>query len=232
LLKQLPNALTLTRLILAPVIAWLWWMAAFNSELVDVAGDPEDYIGFLNRRVEDFALYSTLAAILFIIAALTDLFDGMAARAFNAQSKFGRIIDPIADKAIVGFPLIAIVLAMWTFKNIFPFVPVVTLAVAVIVLRDVTITLVRLSAADGEGARVSSLAKIKTALELVVVGAFLVAAAIMARLPPPADADGYITTVHVTGTLQLIWVALLVFTAALSAYTAWRYLAPAKKPAT
>ena len=222
MLKHIPNALTLTRLILAPVIAWLSWEGVYISGYWEVTDSATYHRG-------DTSL--TIAAFLFVIAALTDLFDGMAARAFNAQSKFGRIIDPIADKALVGLPLIAIASAQWH-GLLFPYVPVVTFAVAVIVIRDVTMTWIRLSSADGEGARVSSLAKIKTALELVVIGAYLICAVVLIYIIGPvseAGGDARYAFESFRRFLSEAWVGLLVVTAALSAYTGWQYLRPAKK---
>ena len=67
---MLPNALTLLRLALAPLVAWL-----------------------LLRRHDEVAL------LLFLIAALTDLIDGMLARRWNQRSRFGAVVDPLADKA-------------------------------------------------------------------------------------------------------------------------------------
>jgi len=197
-LKQIPNALTVSRLILAPVIAWAIWQA-YNST---------------DEAAQAWTIWS---AVLFIVAALTDLFDGMAARAFDAHSKFGRLIDPIADKALVGLPLIA--LSIVAAQTPWPFWWAVAASSAVIVLRDTTMTVLRMTAKDGEGARVSSLAKIKTALELTVIGALLVAVAGSTQIA----ADGW------SDILYPVWVALLVITAALSAYTAWQYLAPGKK---
>lgn len=200
MLKQIPNALTLARLVLAPVIAWAIW-EAYNST---------------DEAAQSWTIWS---AVLFIVAALTDLFDGMAARAFNAHSKFGRLIDPIADKALVGLPLIA--LSIVAAQTPWPFWWAVAASTAVIVLRDTTMTIMRMTAKDGEGARVSSLAKIKTALELIVIGALLVAVAAATQI----DAEGW------SDVLYPVWVGLLVITACLSAYTAWQYLAPAKKTA-
>ncbi|RYY97437.1 MAG: CDP-alcohol phosphatidyltransferase family protein, partial [Alphaproteobacteria bacterium] len=62
MLKQIPNALTLARLILAPIIAWAIWQA-YNTT---------------DETAQSWTIWS---AVLFIVAALTDLFDGMAARA-------------------------------------------------------------------------------------------------------------------------------------------------------
>lgn len=215
-MKHVPNALTLLRLVLAPVIAWLFW-EGMNYGFVVPGG------GLSDARAQLAADYLTAAAACFVVAAITDLFDGMIARAFNAHSKFGRIIDPIADKALVGLPLLAIspvaILAMHEFALI------IVIAAAVIVIRDVTITVIRLRSPDGEGVRVSSLAKWKTALELVVVGSFLLVEAILYQalvMGPPTYSDIY----PYLEWFPDVWLALLVITAALSAYTGWQYLRP------
>lgn len=219
-MKHVPNALTLLRLVLAPVIAWYMLDAGVARGLAVYAseeGIPAYFRSIANTH--------TLAAALFIVAALTDFFDGMIARAFNAHSKFGRIIDPIADKALVGLPLIVIA-ASWS--SLDPFQPVVVIATAVIVLRDVSMTVIRFMSTDGEGARVSSLAKIKTALELVVVGSMLAAVAIGTHMHAQALLEDPNATYMPPSSrvFELAWLALLVITAALSAYTGWQYLRP------
>ncbi len=217
MLKQLPNALTLLRLILAPVIAWLFWMA--KEPLA--ASMPYD------AWMKQGANYLTLAAVLFVVAALTDFFDGMIARALDAHSKFGRLIDPIADKALVGLPLIALSLDAWQSNQ--TVWPVIAGATAVIVVRDVGMTLLRLFAPDGEGARVSSLAKIKTALELFVIGSFLVAAAILTQIRANDPNDSFVLPYPASTYVGIAWIGLLVVTAALSAWTAFQYLAPKRR---
>lgn len=204
MLKQLPNALTLLRLVLAPLVAWLFWLS------VETPHDPS----------HTAAGYMTASAALFILAALTDLFDGMAARAFNAHSKFGRLIDPIADKALVGLPLIVIALNFWHVGH--PAALLVTLATAVIVVRDTGMTVLRLAAPDGEGAPVSQLAKVKTALELVVIGSLLVIGAASLQLQA-GDAGGP-SFLPYSQVIEIIWLGLLALTAALSAFTAYQYL--------
>lgn len=212
MLKQIPNALTLLRLILAPVIAWIFWLAVsppFTAETFTAGSEAQ-------------AGYALTAAILFVIAALTDLIDGMAARAFDAHSKFGRIIDPIADKALVGLPLIAIALGVWS--NGDPSWPIIAIATAVIVCRDIGMTVLRMLSPDGEGVRVSSLAKWKTALELFVVGALIVIIAIITNW----KSLGLGESVSVPPALPMIWLSLLVLAATLSAYTAFQYLTAKK----
>jgi len=228
-MKHLPNALTLLRLVLAPVVALFFWMGAVAPGDGPQAFSPDDPRALaFTQYLKAIAFNLTLAAVLFVVAALTDLFDGMAARAFNAHSKFGRLIDPIADKAIVGLPLIVIAIAMW--RSGYPLWPVVAIATAVIVLRDVSMTLIRLTSPDGEGARVSSLAKIKTTLELILVGSLLGVSAIGAHLQVQFSIDnpGYFMIPFYAQAFEWVWVITLAITAALSAWTAFQYLRPGK----
>lgn len=225
-MKHLPNALTLLRLALAPVVAWLMLDVFTLREAESLFPDTQ-------VRITNMAATITLAASLFVIAALTDLLDGMIARAFNAHSKFGRIIDPIADKALVGLPLVVIASLAWNSASRGDLAAAaVIVACAVIVLRDITMTLIRIAAPDGEGARVSPLAKWKTALELMVVGSFLVALAVVFQMSvSKAGADLLFSAWPLLMLMGYGWIALLVFTAALSAWTAWQYLRPAKSVA-
>ena len=206
MLKHLPNALTLLRLVLAPVIAWATKLAFTPVDIV---------IGAEGRPPDPSPPWATIAATLFIIAALTDLADGMAARAFNAHSKFGRVLDPIADKAVVGLPLLALSAA---FMGNLIWWPAIVGATGVIVARDVFVTIRRLTAADGEGAPVSPLAKWKTAAELVAVAIPLIYGAGMeTRLVSQA------TLLHAQPWI-IAWATFLMATAALSVFTGWRYL--------
>lgn len=196
MLKHVPNTLTLLRLVLAPVVAWAVW----RSYDLPAEGGLQP------------TQWAIIAAALFVLAALTDLFDGMAARALDAHSKFGRIIDPIADKALVGLPLIAIAIVAWRAE--WAWWVIIVAATAVIVGRDLLITLLRMIAADGEGVRVSQLAKVKTAIELIAVGAPI----LMAAAPALVGAIGFAPEV------MLGWTILLALAAALSAFTALQYL--------
>ncbi len=199
-MKHLPNALTLLRLILAPVVAFAVWQAYSEAE---------------QSASQDWAL---AAAILFVLAALTDLFDGMAARAFNAHSKFGRIIDPIADKALVGLPLIALSVVAWLGQ--WPLWWAIALSSAVIVTRDLLITYIRFTSPDGEGIRVSQLAKWKTAVELIAVAVPILLTAAPAIVRLAGWGDDFI----VSDAMTIGWISLLVVAALLSAYTGAQYL--------
>lgn len=105
----------------------------------------------------------------FVLVALTDFVDGYFARRFNAVSKFGAFLDPVADKLLVGISLIAITLVQ-SGAYIF-LIPTV-----IIILRDLIATLLRL--VPGIDLPVSQLAKWKTALEMTGIGGILLAAAL------------------------------------------------------
>ncbi|AYN86885.1 MULTISPECIES: CDP-diacylglycerol--glycerol-3-phosphate 3-phosphatidyltransferase [Commensalibacter] len=77
---NLPNCLTLSRIIIIPLVAVLV---------------------MVHKPVTDL-----LACILFIIAGITDYLDGKLARAWQQLSDFGKMFDPIADKLLVGIILI------------------------------------------------------------------------------------------------------------------------------
>jgi cardiolipin synthase len=72
LIGQLPNVLTLVRILLVAPIAWAIWTADYR-----------------------------LALLLLVVAGVSDLLDGELARRFNWQSEFGATIDPVADKLLV-----------------------------------------------------------------------------------------------------------------------------------
>lgn len=96
----IPNLLSLFRLILIPVIVWLYWVR-------------KDYFP---------------AGVLLIVSGLTDLADGYIARRFHAFSNVGKILDPIADKLtqaamlfclVTRFPLMAAPFGFLVIKEIF-----------------------------------------------------------------------------------------------------------------
>ncbi len=75
----------------------------------------------------------TAALLVFIIAGITDIFDGVLARRFQVESAFGKLLDPIADKILVLSAFISFV----TLDLIYAWM------VALIIFRDVVITIVR-----------------------------------------------------------------------------------------
>ncbi len=109
-----------------------------------------------------------IAAVLFGIAAVTDLIDGWVARRFNQTSRFGEFLDPVADKLMVAIVLVMLVQAQsgW-FEDI----------IAMIIIgREITISALReWMATIGERAnvKVDVTGKIKTTLQMFGI-AFMV----------------------------------------------------------
>lgn len=102
----------------------------------------------------------------FVLVAATDFIDGRLARHWNAVSEFGAFFDPVADKLLVGISLAALVaVASGDLLYLIP-------AIAIIV-RDLIATGLRL--VPGLDLPVSQLAKWKTALEMIGIGAVLLA---------------------------------------------------------
>jgi len=85
MLRHIPNILTMGRLVLTVVFLVMILLAPKYY-----ADGERPFPGFLD-----------VAFIIFIIAGLTDIADGIAARRLNVTSKFGRMVDPLADKILV-----------------------------------------------------------------------------------------------------------------------------------
>ncbi len=140
----IPNILTVFRLVAAPGVA-----------LVFVAFD---------RPVADW-----LAIALFIFAALTDYVDGYLARAWGQESNFGRMLDPIADKAMV-------VIALSVIVGLSGIHPLILVPVAFILLREVFVSGLReFLGASAATLKVTILAKWKTTAQMVAIPVLLLA---------------------------------------------------------
>ncbi|RKX28936.1 MAG: CDP-diacylglycerol--glycerol-3-phosphate 3-phosphatidyltransferase [Candidatus Zixiibacteriota bacterium] len=135
---NIPNKLTLLRIIIAPIFMYFFILDNFYAKL--------------------------LALALFIIAALTDLADGHYARKYGIVTGFGKFMDPLADKILVSCALISFI----ALGIVSP------LPVMLIVGREFGITGLRLMAAyRSVFIPPSWLAKVKTFLQLTVVGLVL-----------------------------------------------------------
>lgn len=120
---------------------------------------PSDLIG-------GFLEYSTavlVAGIIFAVAMISDFIDGRLARKFNATTNLGKFLDPLADKALVLSVCIA-------FTSIDLFSSLVTWSTILILLRELLVTGLRLSAASkGTVVAANWWGKIKTALQGVTL---------------------------------------------------------------
>tara|TARA_B100000614_G_C14499051_1_gene473851 strand:+ start:456 stop:1052 length:597 start_codon:yes stop_codon:yes gene_type:complete len=131
---NLPNALTIFRVILTPIFIYL----LFNS-----------------------SMYSNLYALtIFILASVTDAFDGYYARKYNIETEFGNFLDPLADKILVSSAFIS-----------FYLLDLIKLWMVVVILsRDFFITCLRIvMKKNGQSLKTSRIAKSKTAVQLILI---------------------------------------------------------------
>ncbi|MFT7086726.1 MAG: CDP-diacylglycerol--glycerol-3-phosphate 3-phosphatidyltransferase [Rickettsiales bacterium] len=111
-----------------------------------------------------------VAASLFLLASITDFFDGYFARSLKAQSNFGRCLDPIADKLLV---IVAITMLIhFGDENI-----AITIPGLIIICREVLVSGLReFLAGINVGVPVSTLSKYKTAVQMLAVTLLLIGA--------------------------------------------------------
>lgn len=105
-----------------------------------------------------------IALFIFILASITDYLDGKLARTFNVESPIGAVLDPIADKILVLFALITIVLAT---NDVF-----VGVISAFILAREFWVSALREFAANSSSSlsiKVTFQAKIKTTIQLLSI---------------------------------------------------------------
>lgn len=119
------------------------------------------WVGWLIYMQPALSLWPFIA---FVLVAVTDFLDGFAARRLNAVSELGAFLDPVADKFLVGLSLAALTVS----HNGALALLIPTL---VIVVRDFAATGLRLI--PGVEMPVSQLAKWKTAIEMIGIGALL-----------------------------------------------------------
>jgi CDP-diacylglycerol--glycerol-3-phosphate 3-phosphatidyltransferase len=136
--KYIPNILTSSRILLTPV--------------------------FLYFLFSDFSHSKLIALVVFLVASITDAFDGFYARKYNLISKFGIFFDPLADKLLVlsafyGFMFIPILdteVKLWM--------------IILISFRDVVVTLLRMIMEyKGITMVTSKVSKMKTALQILTI---------------------------------------------------------------
>ncbi len=114
---------------------------------------------------DDIVIAHRIASGLFLFASITDFLDGFLARRFSIQSSLGKIFDPIADKLMVGSVLLMLV--YFHRVNVIPCLLILGREFAVSGLREV-LSMLKI------GLPVSSIAKLKTAFQMISIALILV----------------------------------------------------------
>lgn len=170
----LPNQLTILRIILTPV--------------------------FLFFFLSDDQTYIQISLAIFLIAALTDWYDGWLARKFNYITEWGKFWDPLADKiltsaAFIGFVLVGL-LQLWM--------------VVLIIIRDLLITLLRVYAESrGYNFVTSYYAKWKTVFQMVFLYYLLI---LYVGLNTPQILNDYQDLFRILSNQKFIYSTMLIIT--------------------
>ena len=137
---NVPNALTIARLLIVPLFGYL-------------------VLGVTQTQSAQWA-----GATIFLIAAITDLIDGVWARKYGLVTNFGKIADPIADKALIGTALVALSITgdipWWV--------------TGVILFREVAITIMRFWVINHGVIPASRGGKVKTVSQIIAIVAYLI----------------------------------------------------------
>jgi cardiolipin synthase len=159
---RLPNAITITRIVLVPVFAVAFVLAGVGARIIAFA--------------------------VFCIAGLSDALDGLAARKLHAGSDFGRMLDPIADKILVAVALMMLVaegnIAQFnlepSLRSLLRLVPAL-----VILTREILVSGLReFLAGAAVSIPVTAIAKMKTTIQMIAIGAMILEPLANEHLPP------------------------------------------------
>ena len=210
----LPNTLTVIRLAAAPAFALSF--VVFTRPTADI-----------------------IAVFLFIFAALTDFFDGYFARLWKQESRFGAMLDPIADKAMV-ITALAVLIGLSGLNGY------ILIPATIILFREVFVSGLREFLGDQSKAlQVTKLAKWKTTVQMVAIPVLLVAgimewqhewgamamepSAYNAAMEGGDDPTGIRSTAMWAAYTVYAGVALIWIAALLTAVTGWDYYSKSRK---
>ncbi|MFW6139121.1 MAG: CDP-diacylglycerol--glycerol-3-phosphate 3-phosphatidyltransferase [Spirochaetota bacterium] len=139
---------------------------------------------FIMAALGEGAASGWAALVLFGFAALSDYFDGLCARRLGIHTRFGEFADPLADKILVGAAFIS-----------FALMPVVRVAfwiVAVILLREIFVTLMRIVGLNrNKPMKTEYSGKIKTAFQMFTISIILIILLVYKINLPAGPMSGY-----------------------------------------
>lgn len=173
----LPNKLTMLRILLIPVMVIVYYISSLHK----------NYIG-------PFNLAFFIIGIIFIVASLTDMLDGMIARKYNLITTFGKFADPLADKMLVFAAMILLLDA-----GVFPSWIVIT-----IIVREFMVSGIRMLVVEkGVVIAAGFLGKLKTVATMIAL-IFLLFAQFNAEI----ELQWYHNVIYYTG-IVFMYIALI-----------------------
>ncbi len=202
-MKALPNILTVARLVLTLMMFVALAAVGGGVPWVSETLTPDSQFALLR-----FSFWA------FVIAAVTDFFDGWLARKFDAVTVWGTILDPIGDKVLVAGAILGL-MALGP-------QPMVVVPAGLILFREFTVSALReVGAGRGIKLPVTLLAKWKTTLQLVgLAGELLISSWAAFDLPADPELRGPVTfAAH----------AIFAVAAVVTLITGYQYLAQTRK---
>jgi len=157
---NLPNKLTMLRILIVPVMIILFYIPWLNKNFL---------FGYtINGKLYGLTWLYFIELILFAIASITDFLDGYIARSRNLVTSFGKFADPLADKILV-FSVMAMFLLNGS--GLLPKGPLVPLWVFVVMLiREFAVSGIRMVAAkNGEAIAAGKTGKWKTFITMIAI---------------------------------------------------------------
>lgn len=160
---NLPNKLSILRVLMVPLFV-----------AVLVIPPVAENVGSLYDNI-----IRIIAAVLFVLTALTDMLDGMIARKYNMITDFGKFIDPLADKFMVFGAMLAILYRFDYLRPIFIW------AALIVIFRELAITSMRLIVSSNSGIVVAAkwLGKVKTVTQVICILTILLEPVILQATP-------------------------------------------------
>lgn len=149
---NLPNKLTLTRILFVPILIFIYM---FPYETIGI------HIPVFHIFKTDLSLINIIVFIIFIVASMTDMLDGQIARRKKLITTFGKFADPIADKLLVN----TIFMLLASDGTISIIIPIIMIS------RDTIVDAIRLVAASKQVVIAAKpLGKLKTVTQMIGLG--------------------------------------------------------------
>ncbi len=150
---NLPNKLSVLRLIMVPIFMVVMLLPVFTSF----------------SPVTDMIL-TVVGALLFIAASITDMLDGKIARKYNLITDFGKFLDPLADKFMVIGALFCIFFSTFDAGNKI-MSTLYFFSLVIVIFRELAVTAIRLVASSSGGKVIAAnmLGKIKTVTQIIAI---------------------------------------------------------------
>ena len=205
---NLPNKLSVLRLIMVPIFMVVMLLPTFTS---------------FSAKCD--MILTLVGAFLFIAASFTDMLDGKIARKYNLVTDFGKFLDPLADKFMVIGAMLCI---LFTNAGDIRMFTLYFFALVVVVFRELAVTSIRLVAVSGKERVViaaNMLGKLKTVTQIIAICAAIIEPVIYTAIKVDVNLLGFPPITLITTVLMIY---LTIHSGINYIVGAWKYLDPQK----